>query len=58
VGLLFMKRAGYPLSGAPKFWKRMEAEDKGRVTDNLSSHPSSAERAKNLEEQIQKLEGS
>jgi predicted Zn-dependent protease len=56
VGLIFMKRAGYPLAGAPAFWKRMEKGDKGRITDSLSTHPSSAARAKNIEEQIRKLE--
>jgi len=56
VGLIFMKRAGYPLSAAPAFWERMEKEDKGRITDNLSTHPSSSARAKNIEEQIRILE--
>ncbi len=56
VGLVFMKRASYPLSGAPDFWRRMEAEDKGRITDSLSTHPSSSARAKNIEEQIRILE--
>jgi predicted Zn-dependent protease len=55
VGLIFMKRAGYPLSAAPAFWKRMEVEDRGRITDNLSSHPSSAQRAENLAKQIRIL---
>ena len=57
VGLIFMKRAGYPLSGAPAFWKRMAAEEKGRITDVLSTHPSSKARAANLEKQIAELEG-
>ena len=57
VGLIFMKRAGYRLEAAPAFWKRMEAEDKGRITDTLSTHPSSAERSKDLEKKIRELEG-
>jgi predicted Zn-dependent protease len=56
VGLFFMKRAGYPLSGAPAFWERMEKEDQGRITDSLSSHPSSSKRAENIEQQIRELE--
>jgi predicted Zn-dependent protease len=57
VGLIFMKSAGYRLEAAPAFWKRMEAEDKGRVTDSLSTHPSSKQRSEDLEKKIGELEG-
>ncbi len=58
VGLLFMKKAGYRLEAAPAFWRRMQAEDKGRITDSLSTHPSSAERAAHMEKRIRELETS
>ena len=41
--LYILRRAGYPLEGAPELWRRMAAEDPRRITIR-TSHPTSAER--------------
>ena len=58
VGLIFMQRAGYDLDAAPRLWLRMEEESKGRITDSVSNHPGSKERAEDLERRIQEMESS
>ncbi len=57
VGLIFMQRAGYDLSAAPRFWRRMAKEDKGRISDSVSTHPDAERRADRLEKEIQKMRG-
>jgi predicted Zn-dependent protease len=56
VGLVFMQRAGYDLDAAPKLWLRMEASSEGRITDSVSTHPGSKERAANLQRKIEEME--
>lgn len=55
VGLIFMQKAGYDLDAAPAFWRRMSAEDKGAISDSLSTHPSSEARMKDLESKIAEM---
>ncbi len=55
VGLIFMQKAGYDLDAAPRLWLRMEAESKGRITDSVSTHPGSKERAADLQRKIQEM---
>ena len=43
VGLYFMSRAGFDLSGAENFWRRMGAEMPKSITF-ASTHPTAAER--------------
>lgn len=56
VGLIFMQKAGYDLDAAPRLWLRLEAESKGRISDSVSTHPGSRERAANLQRKIQQMQ--
>lgn len=55
IGLIFMAMAGYDPSEAPKFWKRMQANEQGaRPPEFLSTHPAPETRIKDLEKLVPK----
>ena len=50
VGLYYVAKAGYDISEAPTFWRRMAVEHPGSIKGSYSStHPSTPERFVNLE---------
>ena len=51
IGLVYMAKAGYDPSEAPKLWKRMAAAGSGGTPSFLSTHPDPNKRAKELKEQ-------
>ena len=55
VGLIYMQKAGYDLTQASKFWRRMAAGSEGRVTDSVSTHPDPERRAKAIDEQVAEM---
>lgn len=52
VGLYMMARAGGNIEEAPKFWRRMAAENPGAIGDRNSSHPSTPYRFTALEKTV------
>jgi len=57
MGLYFMAMAGYDVSEAPEFWKRMAANAKGQAPPEfLSTHPSHNTRISHLNKIIPKAE--
>ena len=48
IGLIFSARAGYDPRVAVDFWKRMDAANKGRPPEFLSTHPGDAKRQHQL----------
>ena len=56
VGLRYMQDASFDLEEAPKFWERMvEASPPGGISDSLSTHPASAERAAELRAEVERM---
>ena len=56
-GLYFIARAGYDISQAPQFWRRMAAEYPGSIRKNyMASHPSSPERFLRLENAVKEVQ--
>ncbi len=55
VGLIYMQKAGYDLTQASKFWRRMAAGSEGRVTDSVSTHPDPERRAKAIDKQVAEM---
>ena len=57
IGLQLMSMAGYDPREAPRFWKRMEAQAKGKQAppEFLSTHPSPGRRIAQLEAEIPKV---
>lgn len=51
VGLYMLQRAGYDISGAPAFWRRMAAVDPAQISYS-STHPSTSERFLALEQTV------
>ena len=54
MGLVFMAIAGYDPHEAPRFWQRMQAQDKGHTPEWLSTHPSNERRIRDLQAKIPK----
>jgi len=52
MGLILMARAGYDPREAPKFWERMTAQFGGGGSDFFSTHPSNANRIKELNDAL------
>ena len=52
MGLILMAKAGYDPREAPKFWERMEKQFGGGGSDFFSTHPSNANRIKELQNAI------
>jgi predicted Zn-dependent protease len=48
LGLIFMSMAGYNPEEAVPFWQRMSAENKNKIPEFLSTHPSDETRIKKL----------
>jgi hypothetical protein len=56
LGLYFASRAGYDVSGAPDFWRRMGVEHPSSVESAyLAMHPSTPERALSLEQGVAEI---
>ncbi len=49
IGLYIMAIAGYDISQAPLLWQKMSAQGSSSVPEFMSTHPSDANRIKNLE---------
>jgi metalloendopeptidase OMA1, mitochondrial len=49
LGLIYMARAGYDPREAVKFWQLMTEQDKAKVPEFLSTHPSDSTRIERLE---------
>jgi predicted Zn-dependent protease len=56
VGLRYMRKAGYDIEEAPKFWQRMIDATGDRKSDSLSTHPDAEKRIKRLEVEIKEME--
>lgn len=57
MGLYFAARAGYEISVAPDFWRRMAVEHPATIKDNmLATHPSSPERSVALRQVVAEIE--
>jgi len=56
IGLRYLKKAGFDVEEAPKFWRRMAVAAPEGVSDSLSTHPGAERRAKRLEELIRSME--
>ena len=57
MGLYLVKRAGFGVSLAPQFWRRMTAEHPGSIKQNFTaSHPSTPERFLALENAVAEIE--
>ncbi len=56
MGMIYMAKAGYDPSEAPRFWQRFAAANAGgeKQPEFLSTHPSDERRAKDLEAQLPK----
>ena len=55
-GLYMVARAGYEISNAPNFWRRMAAEHPGSIKKNFTaSHPSTPERFLALESAVTEI---
>lgn len=58
VGLYIMARAGFDISGAPDFWRRIAANYPGSIKDSLAAlHPASPYRFVLLKETVAEIEG-
>ena len=56
LGLYFASRAGYDVSVAPDFWRRMGVEHPSSVESTyLSMHPSTPERTLSLEQAVEEI---
>jgi Zn-dependent protease with chaperone function len=56
LGLYLAARAGFDVSNAPSFFRRMAVEHSGSITNNfLSSHPSSPERSVAMEGAVKEI---
>ena len=56
MGVYLAARAGYGVSNAPMFWRRMAIEHPGSIKENyMSSHPSSPERSIRLEQAVKEI---
>ncbi|MEW6429004.1 MAG: M48 family metalloprotease [Thermodesulfobacteriota bacterium] len=56
VGLYLLAQAGYPVDGAPDFWRRMAAGHPESIEESLhGSHPSSAQRYTALEKTVAEI---
>ncbi len=56
LGLYFVSRAGFDVSKAPDFWRKMGAENPGAIQERWgATHPSTPERAAALEETIKEI---
>lgn len=57
VGLYLAARAGFDVSNAPNFFRRMAVEHSGSITNSfLSSHPSSPERSVAMEGALEEIQ--
>lgn len=55
-GLYLAARAGFDVSEAPQFWRRMAAEHPSNIKQNFSaSHPSTPERFIRLEKEVEEI---
>lgn len=54
IGLYIMAIAGYDIEQAPVLWKRMSQNESQYVPEFMSTHPSNANRIKNLEKHMDK----
>ena len=54
IGLYIMAIAGYDITQAPILWKRMSEHETQYVPEFMSTHPSNANRIKNLEKHMDK----
>ena len=54
IGLYIMAIAGYDITQAPILWKRMSEQETLYVPEFMSTHPSNANRIKNLEKHMDK----
>jgi len=56
MGMVYMAKAGYDPSEAPRFWQRFAAATAGgeKQPEFLSTHPADERRAKDLQEQLPK----
>tara|TARA_A100001011_G_scaffold103163_1_gene108918 strand:- start:198 stop:1046 length:849 start_codon:yes stop_codon:yes gene_type:complete len=56
LGLIFSSLSGYNIKESPKLWERMKKANKGKEPPQfLSTHPSSTNRIKNLNQWISKI---
>jgi beta-barrel assembly-enhancing protease len=56
LGLYLAARAGFDVSNAPNFFRRMAVEHSGSIANNfLSSHPSSPERSVAMEDAVKEI---
>ncbi len=57
VGLIYMKRAGFDLTEAPRLWLRLAEEEnsKGQISDAVSTHPDPRQRAARLDAKIRAM---
>ncbi|MBI1365816.1 MAG: M48 family metalloprotease [Alphaproteobacteria bacterium] len=55
VGLAYMRKAGYNVDEALKFWQKMSAKSNGAPPEFLSTHPSDATRIEQLKQEIAKI---
>lgn len=56
LGLYLAMAAGFDVKEAPNFWRRMAANHPGAITDSFgSTHPSTPERAVNLQMTLQEI---
>lgn len=49
MGLIYMAKAGYDPHAAAELWKRMAAQDKGKMPEFLSTHPADTTRIRQIE---------
>lgn len=57
MALYLLQRAGFEITGAPDFWRRMAAEHPQNIEETfLASHPATAERSAALESAIIEIE--
>ncbi|MDA0822370.1 MAG: M48 family metallopeptidase [Proteobacteria bacterium] len=56
VGMYFLQRAGYDISDAPNFWRRMAVENPDSI-EMRTSHPTTPERFMGLQGAIREIEG-
>jgi predicted Zn-dependent protease len=57
LGLYLAARAGFDISKAPNFFRRMAVEYTGSITENfLSSHPSTPERSMAMESTVKEIQ--
>ena len=54
IGLYIMAIAGYDITQAPLLWTRMSEQESQYVPEFMSTHPSNANRIKNLEKHMDK----